>query len=71
VTSIYGILAVGRSSQSADPPGGWGTPLIVIGTLLATVLVVVLVVEPIDLRIELNRWLRKLMDLMDSDRREQ
>jgi hypothetical protein len=44
VTSIYGILAVGRSSQSADPPGGWGTPLIVIGTLLATVLVVVLVV---------------------------
>jgi hypothetical protein len=68
VTRVLGILAVGGGSQAADQPGGWGTALIVMGTLVLTCFVVVLVVERIDLRIELNRWLRKLME---NDRRQQ
>jgi hypothetical protein len=69
VTRIFGILAVGGSSPSADPPGGWETALIVMGTLVVTCFVVVILVERIDLRIELNGWLQKLME-SERHRRE-
>ncbi len=68
MTSVLGILAVGGGSQSADPPGDWGMALIVMGTLVVTFFVAMLVVERIDVRIELNRWLRTFMA---SQRRRQ
>ncbi len=54
------VLAVGASGPSARPAGGWGTALVVMGTLALSFAIFSLLLERIAVRTELARWLREL-----------
>lgn len=59
---------MGAGGAAGNVHVSWGASSLIMGSMVAVLIVAMVVLERIDMRIELNRWLRQVREDGEGDR---